>query len=178
MSRDLPTGQPLFKSHPPPNAKHRDLDRDELDPREVHHVVVPYSPWSNVSNRFSDWPPPDNEYCCVRHKPSQMVSRPSWCTPAADSSLHGGQLPSGVPHYITAEMSPPRRRRSFTSDSYGNKMDYSPRGGARRPKSNDNDASREKTEDTREIKYRGKVEALDDMDRLTTPMGKIKYRSE
>eukprot|EP00542_Grammatophora_oceanica_P012079 CAMPEP_0194028418 /NCGR_PEP_ID=MMETSP0009_2-20130614/2385_1 /TAXON_ID=210454 /ORGANISM="Grammatophora oceanica, Strain CCMP 410" /LENGTH=1176 /DNA_ID=CAMNT_0038667807 /DNA_START=154 /DNA_END=3684 /DNA_ORIENTATION=+ len=55
LGGDLPEDQPLFGSHPPVNQRYRGIDRNRIDPREVHHVVVPHT--RLMYQRFYDWPP-------------------------------------------------------------------------------------------------------------------------
>ena len=67
---DFPEDQPLFAGHPAPNQHATPIDRDHLDAREVHHVVVPYS--RLMYQRFYDWPP-EAAYAQVKKKPPQIA---------------------------------------------------------------------------------------------------------
>jgi hypothetical protein len=64
----LPTQQPFVKAHPLPNTNHTDISKDQIDPREVHHVVIPYSQLASATNRFYDWPP-EPEFSHVKYSP-------------------------------------------------------------------------------------------------------------
>ena len=64
---ELPTNQPLFSiSHLQQNGTSKAPPVKEVDPREVHRVVVPYSPL--MYNRFYDWPP-EPQYATVKRVP-------------------------------------------------------------------------------------------------------------
>jgi hypothetical protein len=49
--------QPIITSHPLPNTMYAEMPRDQVDLREVHHVIIPYAPIASATNRFYDWPP-------------------------------------------------------------------------------------------------------------------------
>lgn len=62
----LPADQPVFQSHGEPNQKPTELDLSEVNPKEVHHVVVPYSQLKY--QRMYDWPP-EPQYARVKISP-------------------------------------------------------------------------------------------------------------
>lgn len=51
----LPADQQIFKGHGEPNQRPTELDPSEVNPKELHHVVVPYSQLKY--QRMYDWPP-------------------------------------------------------------------------------------------------------------------------
>jgi hypothetical protein len=119
---ELPTDQPLIKAHPPPNTKFVDISKEQIDPREVHYVVVPYAPLASATTRFYDWPP-EPEFANVKFKP-----------PISNSNVTDGgmQFPNykvnmsngNSPHIATSSTMPrrplpaykPLRQRSVSSD--------------------------------------------------------------
>lgn len=62
----LPTDQPVVRGHGEPNQRMKELDPSEVNPKEVHHVVVPYS--QLMYQRMYDWPP-EPKYARVRIPP-------------------------------------------------------------------------------------------------------------
>jgi hypothetical protein len=60
-----PTDQPVFSFH------YRKPGKQDVDEREVHHVVVPYSPL--MYQRFYDWPPEPQYAQVTRNLESQRT---------------------------------------------------------------------------------------------------------
>jgi hypothetical protein len=123
LSSRIPNDQPLFKAHPPPDTRYEEIDVDKVNPREVHHVVVPYSPLM-YQNRFYDWPP-EPEYSVVKHKPSgKSLLRPTLqgrtssgrsiteldASEAFARYINSSFQPTGVPAVVKGH------RRSYTAD--------------------------------------------------------------
>lgn len=101
----LPADQPIFKSHAEPNQRPTELDTSEVNPKEVHHVVVPYSQLKY--QRMYDWPPePKYARVTIPPKPAPAVQKRK--TPAS-----GGSKGSSL--HVR------RRSRTFTGQSSGRK---------------------------------------------------------
>mmetsp|Transcript_18701 Transcript_18701/g.27673 ORF Transcript_18701/g.27673 Transcript_18701/m.27673 type:complete len:1202 (-) Transcript_18701:122-3727(-) len=138
-SENVTNGQPLFKSHPQPNHRYTEINAATINPKKVHHVVVPYSPLK-YQNRFYDWPP-EPEHCTVKIRPP-LKRRPTSISEGIDSSsgntgspqdfaastefsdsisvvsrISGIQGMEGVPPMINTAGEVPRRRRTDTEDS-------------------------------------------------------------
>ncbi|KAI2511283.1 Protein kinase C conserved region 2 [Fragilaria crotonensis] len=114
--------QPLVKAHPLPNTKHADVSMDQIDPREVHHVVIPYSQLASATNRFYDWPP-EPEFSHVKYNPpvtkANNISGPS--TETFKSKTSAGNIPQFVTASTMARRSTlqafkPTLQRSRSSD--------------------------------------------------------------
>lgn len=100
----LPDDQPVFKGHGEPNQRPKEVNPDDVNPREVHHVVVPYSQWTY--QRMYDWPP-EPKYARVKIPPPKApsTSRRSPMSPssarrksffASSDSLRDGNSPISV----------------------------------------------------------------------------------
>ena len=120
---DLPTQQPLMKAHPIPNTKHVDIAKDQIDPRGIHHVVVPYSQLASATNRFYDWPP-DPEFSHVKYNSHVMKSNTNYCGVVPDTS-NGKASTGSTAKFVTSSIMPrrstlqgfkPLLRRSHSSD--------------------------------------------------------------
>jgi len=68
----FPDDQQLFAGHPALNHLAAPIDQNQIDPREVHYVVVPYSPL--MYQRFYDWPP-ESAYAHVKKKPPLQLEQ-------------------------------------------------------------------------------------------------------
>jgi hypothetical protein len=122
MPCELPTDQPLIKAHPPPNTKYVDISKEQIDPREIHHVVVPYAPLASATTRFYDWPP-EPEFANVKYKPP--VTNSNGMDGGMPCSVHKVNVSNGsIPDVATSGTVPrwplpaykPLRQRSFSSD--------------------------------------------------------------
>ena len=117
-----------------------DISKEQIDPREVHYVIVPYAPLASATTRFYDWPP-EPEFANVKHKPPvtntngldggmqwsfYKVNKPNGSIPdvATSSTLARRPLPSYKPlrqrsfstDLETRSNVPPQRRRAKTDD--------------------------------------------------------------
>ena len=61
--------QPVFTAHAEPNTRLKPVNIRELDPRELHHVVVPYSQLRH--QRMYDWPP-EPQYARVKIRQPEL----------------------------------------------------------------------------------------------------------
>jgi len=92
----IPRDQPLFKAHPPANSRFREIDPATLNPKAIHHAVVPYSPL--MYQRFYDWPP-EPEYSHVRLPPiTKRRSSLAQLRLAADVVMAGHGFTHNISH--------------------------------------------------------------------------------
>jgi hypothetical protein len=111
----LPEDQPVFKSHGEPNQKSTELDLSEVNPREVHHVVVPYSQLKY--QRMYDWPP-EPQYARVKippkPKPTPMVRKIS---DSRRSNLDDSNVRRRSRTYAVTSTSTHQSRKTILSNS-------------------------------------------------------------
>ena len=120
---ELPTQQPLVKAHPLPNTKHVDISEDEIDPRGIHHVVIPYSQLASATNRFYDWPP-EPEFAHVKYNPPVSKSSSVFGSLVADTFAAKASAGSTAQVATATTMArrstmqglKPALRRSYSSD--------------------------------------------------------------
>jgi hypothetical protein len=66
--------QPVFYSHSRKDGINGPKNREDVDPREIHRVVVPYGPL--MYQRFYDWPP-EPQYAQVKPEDVRKLAKPA-----------------------------------------------------------------------------------------------------
>lgn len=98
-----PLNQPIFSCHAGVNEQPKELRHANANAREIHHVVVPYTPL--MYSRFYDWPPepqyaqvvPDMNGDAFRrlHPVNNSLNRGSNHTRSSGSTATGGLSGNG-----------------------------------------------------------------------------------
>ena len=78
ISPELPHGQIIVSAHTSDGSPPLELSHNDIDPREIHQVSVPYS--QLTYRRFYDWPP-EPQYAKIQ----------SVCSRGGDNSVQNGK---------------------------------------------------------------------------------------
>lgn len=136
----LPADQPVIKGHGEPNQRQKELDPNEVNPKEVHHVVVPYS--QLMYQRMYDWPP-EPKYARVRIPPPKPP--PSTRKTTSPASMRRTSFFTSSESLLGGDSSASMRRRRRDSRTFSS--DYSMTM-SRRNRTNSGQSSRSNVQNT------------------------------